>query len=174
MTKRFVTLFLALLMLSSVSMFGQEKSFKTKAPLKTEPIGIQDIKTPVGTDIPVTAANYVAVDTMANTFGPASPTLNPIAYDPISGVAALVHRGNNRTYALGSGELWWNYSTDMGVTWPRSLTSVQNNTTSQILARYPSMSIVNKEGSANLADLWGAFAWPELLSSFAYIESDFS
>ena len=62
MTKRFVTLFLVLLMVSSVSMFGQEKSFKTKAPLKTEPIGIQDIKTPVGTDIPVTeSVGIVAV-----------------------------------------------------------------------------------------------------------------
>ncbi|RKY95179.1 MAG: hypothetical protein DRQ13_07415 [Ignavibacteriae bacterium] len=50
----------------------------------------------------------------------------------------------------------------MGVTWPRSLTSVQNNITSQILARYPSMTIFNPTHSTNFADLWGAFSWPEL------------
>jgi hypothetical protein len=99
---------------------------------------------------------------MSNSFGPASPTLNPVDFDPVSGVAAVVHRGNANTYAQGSGELWWNYSTDMGMTWVRSTTSVQDQFTSQILARYPSMSIFNPTGSTNLADLWGAFAWPEL------------
>jgi len=161
MTKRFVTLFLALLLVSSLSMFGQEKSLRTKAPLKIDQTTKVDSWAP-GTDVPVTAANYVAVDTMHNSFGPSTPTINPISYDPVSGVLALVHRGNGRTYAEGSGELWWNYSTDMGVTWPRSTTSVQNGQTSQIFARYPSMTIKNEFGSTNLADLWGAFAWPEL------------
>ncbi len=77
---------------------------------------------------------------MSNSFGPASPTLNPVDFDPVSGVAAVVHRGDANTYAQGSGELWWNYSTDMGMTWVRSTTSVQDQFTSQIAARYPSMS----------------------------------
>jgi len=116
------------------------------------------------------AADWMEIDTMSNTFGPASPTLNPVAFDPVSGVAAVVHRGDANTYAQGSGELWWNYSTDMGMTWPRSTTSVQDQFTSQILARYPSMTIVNPTGSTNLADLWGAFGWPELNpSSFGWL-----
>jgi hypothetical protein len=122
-----------------------------------------------GYTAPETAASWIEIDTMANTFGPASPTLNPVAFDPVSGVAAVVHRGDPATYAAGSGELWWNYSTDMGMTWVRSTTSVQDQFTTQILARYPSMTIVNPTGSTDLADLWGSFAWPELNSSFEWL-----
>jgi len=120
-------------------------------------------------DNPVTAANYIPVDTMANAFGPASNTLNPLAFDPISGVLALVHRGYS-AYALGSGEIWWNWSTDMGTTWTRSETSVQNGQTATILGRYPSMTIFNPSGSANMAEVLGVFAWPELNpSAFGYL-----
>jgi len=117
---------------------------------------------------PTTAANYTAVDTMSNSFGPASSVLNPVVYDPVSKILAVVHRGNAMTYAQSSGELWWNYSTDMGVSWTRSLTSVQNNFITQINARYPSMSIKNPSGSINLDDIWGVFSWPELLGYVGY------
>jgi len=169
MIKKFVTLLLALLLFSSMSLLGQDKSLRTKAPMKTEPINIQQFQTELGTDAPSFAENYVAVDTMSNSFGPATPTINPLCVDPYSNILAVVHRGNANTYALGSGELWWNYSTDMGATWPRSTTSVQNSTTSQILARYPSMTIFNPTGATALDSLWGAFSWPELLTSFAYL-----
>ena len=169
MTKRFVTLLLALFVISSISLLGQDKSSRVKAPLKIEPINYLQFQTELGTDVPNFAENYVAVDTMSNSFGPASATLNPVAFDPYSDVLAVVHRGNANTYALGSGELWWNTSQDMGVTWPRSLTSVQNNITSQILARYPSMTIFNPTQSSTFGDLWGAFSWPELQTSFAYL-----
>jgi hypothetical protein len=169
MTKRFVTLLLALFILSSMSLLGQDKSSRVKAPLKTEPINFLQFQTEVGTDVPSFAENYVAADTMSNSFGPASATLNPVVVDPYSNVVAVVHRGNANTYAQGSGELWWNTSQDMGTTWPRSLTSVQNNITSQILARYPSMTIFNPTQSSTFSDLWGAFSWPELLTSFAYL-----
>jgi hypothetical protein len=171
MTKRFVTLLLAFIVLSSMSLLGQNKSSKVKAPLKTEPINFLQFQTEPGTDVPSFAENYVAVDTMSNTFGPASATLNPVVLDPYSNVLAVVHRGNANTYALGSGELWWNTSQDMGTTWTRSLTSVQNNITSQILARYPSMTIFNPTHSSTFGDLWGAFSWPELdpAASFAFL-----
>ncbi len=65
---------------------------------------------------------------MLNSFGPASNSLNPLAFDPISNVLAVVHRGKT-PYAVSSGELWWNYSTDLGTSWHRSNTSVQNGQT---------------------------------------------
>lgn len=160
MTKQILTV-LFVFTLVPVLLFSQEQPTSVKAPLILDN-NLSDVSSVLGTDVPVTAANYVAVDTMHNTFSPASPTLNPLVVDEVSNVIAVVHRGNGRTYAQGSGELWWNYSTDNGASWVRSTTSVQNNITAQILARYPSMAIVNASSSTNLGDLWGAFSWPEL------------
>lgn len=159
MAKKIATILLVLFLIPVLS-FAQEAQIKQKAPLKVGPQFVGS-STPLGTDVPVTAANYIAVDTMANTYGPASPTLNPVAVDPYSNIAAVLHRGKT-TYAQGSGELWWNTTEDNGATWQRSQTSVQNNLTSQIFARYPSMAIQNPTGSSNMADLIGVFAWPEL------------
>lgn len=169
MAKKIATILLVLLLIPVLS-FAQEKQIKKKAPLKIEPEFV-GVTTPLGTDVPVTAANYIAVDTMSNSFGPASGTINPVAVDPYSNIAAVVHRGNANTYALGSGEIWWNYTQDNGVTWPRSETSVQNNLTSQIFGRYPSMTIQNPTGSTNMADLVGAFSWAELNASGAGFEN---
>ena len=159
MIKKLSVLFLALAFISTA--FAQE-IVKQKAPLKIDDgsVAYQNY-IPMGNNSPQTAANYVAIDTMANSFGPASNTLNPLAYDPTSNVLAVVHRGRT-TYAVGSGEMWWNYSTNMGSTWTRSTTSVQNGTLSQNSGRYPSMTIANYTNSANMADLLGAFSWPEL------------
>ena len=159
MIKKISVLFLALAFISTA--FAQE-IVKQKAPLKIDDGSfINRSFVPLNTNSPQTAANYVAVDTMANSYGPASNTLNPVAYDPTSNVLAVVHRGKT-PYAVGSGELWWNYSTDMGTSWQRSTTSVQNGTVPQNLARYPSMTIANYTNSSNMADLLGAFSWPEL------------
>jgi len=160
MAKKIATILLVLFLIPVLS-FAQNVQVKQKAPLKIEP-KFFGTSQPLGTDVPTTAANYIAVDTMHNTYGPASPTINPVAVDPYSNIAAVLHRGNGRTYALGSGELWWNTTEDNGATWQRSQTSVQNNLTSQIFARYPSMTIQNPTGSTNMADLVGAFAWAEL------------
>ncbi|GJQ63384.1 MAG: hypothetical protein SCALA702_24370 [Melioribacteraceae bacterium] len=132
-----------------------------KAPVKMEelPSGTEGKYTKVA-GVPFTEANYMPVDLMPNVYGPAIGALNPAAYDPATGTAMIVHRGDI-SYAAGSGELWYNYSTDNGVTWNRSATSV-NGINSQILGRYPSAAILNPTGSSNIADVMGVFAWPEL------------
>jgi hypothetical protein len=159
MIKKLSVLFLALAFISAA--FAQEV-VKQKAPLKfDEGSNAYQSYIPLGNNAPQTAANYVAVDTMSNAFGPASNTLNPLAFDPYSNVLAVVHRGKT-PYAVGSGEIWWNYSTNWGASWQRSNTSVQNGTTSQNAGRYPSMTIANYTNSSNMADLLGAFSWPEL------------
>ncbi len=167
----FTTLFTLLILGGMV--IAQEQAIKEKAPIFMDdqfeynkdfvgnPLSIEDTS--------VTTQAWVAVDTMSNTFGPASFNINPLAYDPTSGILSMVHRGNANTYALGSGELWWNYSTDLGQTWVKSSTSVQNGLTSQISARYPSMTVFNPSASTNLEENYGPFAWPELSSSFEYI-----
>ncbi len=105
------------------------------------------------------AATWLAVDTMANAFGPAIGALNPVAYDPSANVVAVVHRGRT-TYAQGSGELWYNISTNKGVTWTRVPAGI-NTSNPQIQARYPSMAISNPTGG-NLSATTGLFSWPEL------------
>jgi Secretion system C-terminal sorting domain len=167
MIKKLSVLFVAMAFISTA--FAQEV-VKQKAPLRTDE-GTTAFQSylPLGNNSPVTAANYVAVDTMANSFGPAANTLNPLALDPYSNVLAVVHRGKT-PYAVSSGELWWNYSTDLGISWQRSNTSVQNGTTATNAGRYPSMTIANYTNSINMADLLGAFSWPELNpSAFGYL-----
>lgn len=162
MNKTILTLFLVLCV--ATFSFAQE-TIKKKAPLKQIEPTTTERFVPKSFESPKTAANYVAVDTMANAFGPGSNTINPVAYDPVSGIAAVVFRGNHRTFAQGSGELWWSWSSDFGTSWTRSETSVQNNQT-PILARYPSMTIWNPNASTNMAELFGVFSWPELGAGF--------
>ncbi|GMU95361.1 T9SS type A sorting domain-containing protein [Ignavibacterium album] len=141
--------------------FAQETLLR-KAPLKSlEPTSNEKF-VPLSNESPKLAANYVAVDTMQNAFGPGSNTINPLSFDPVSGVLAVVHRAAT-TYGLGSGELWWNWSTDYGTSWTRSQTSVQNGQIA-IQARYPSMAIWNPTASVNMSELFGVFSWPELVN----------
>ncbi len=163
MIKRFLLFFLMAGMICQAQL-------KEKSRLLNDPENSNYIPVKVQNNLsPETIADYVAVDTMSNTFGPSSFNINPLSYDPLTDVICVVHRGNANTYAQGSGELWWNYSTDLGQTWQRSLTSVQNNLTSQITARYPSMTLFNPTGSTSINDLYASFAWPELSATFEYI-----
>jgi hypothetical protein len=168
MDKKMVTIFLVLFMLPMLTL-AQEVKLDKKAPAVVGPES-SEINLPLGTDKPNTAANYIAVDTMSNSFGPSSPTLNPVAVDPYSNIAAVVYRGKT-PYAQGSGELWWSTTQDNGASWQRSLTSVQNNLTSQIFARYPSMTIWNPTASSSMEDLLGAYAWAELGAGGAGFEN---
>jgi hypothetical protein len=104
----------------------------------------------------VTQANYVLVDSMANIYGPAISTLNPLAYDPWADVVAFIHRGH-AAYAAGSGQLWYQVSTDKGTTWSR----VGPINTAPIAGRYPSMAISNPT-RGDISGTTALFSWPEL------------
>jgi hypothetical protein len=159
MLKKIATVLFALLLVTSFSVAQTAK----KAPQIFDREVSQNLQKSVpsiGTHS-TTATTWVYVDQMANAYGPASATLNPLAYDPYSNALAIVHRGE-ATYAVGSGEMWWNTSADNGTTWVRSTTSVQSGLTSQNAGRYPSMALLNNTNSTNVADVWGVFAWPEL------------
>ena len=98
--------------------------------------------------------DYILVDTMANAFGTGSSSINPLAYNQSTNTVAIVHRAST-AYGTGSGELWYNISTDDGATWMR-VASV-NSGAFQQSARYPSMAISNSSFGTN-----AVFAWPEL------------
>jgi len=166
MFMKITTIFVVLTLVLGVS-FAQQTEVLKKAPVI--------VNEPEVTYIPTTNKvervqldGYILVDSMANAFGPAISTLNPLAYDPYADVVAFVHRGQS-AYAQGSGELWYNISTDKGLTWNRVPTSI-NGANSQFLGRYPSMAISNPT-KGGILDATAAFSWPELLSgaSFGYL-----
>lgn len=147
-----LSIFLFVLLFIPMVLQAQNKNAVPKAPVVMD---IQE-KAHTSTANSVAAANYVVVDSMANAFGPAISAINPFAYDPWANVAAFVHRGHS-SYAAGSGQLWYNISTDMGVTWSR----VGPVNTAPIAARYPSMAISNPT-KGTLDATTGLFSWPEL------------
>jgi hypothetical protein len=166
MFKKISTVLLVILFSSSL-LFTQDQVIKRKTQLIIDPSTyFEGNSTLRGTDIPSTAANYIAVDTMHNAFGPGSATINPLAYDSASNTLALVYRGNGRTFAASSGELWYSISTDMGQTWTR-VGSI--NSATPLFARYPSMTIVNTT-EGDISNTIGAFGYPQLNpSAFGHI-----
>jgi hypothetical protein len=113
--------------------------------------------------------NYIAVDTSNSGLGPSIATLNPLAYDPYSGTACYFHRNLTLTYGAGhtSGQLWYNISTDFGVTWTRVAGGV-NTTNSQTSGRYPSMCLSNPTKDHTINGTIAAFSWPELTAAGAF------
>jgi hypothetical protein len=152
-----LTLLVVLSLFLSASLFAQDKVLK---PVVMDEPSAQTVVKSKDMGSPVTAADYVAVAVMPNAYGPAAPLINPLAYDPKSDVISVVYRHN--ADGAGSGQLFWSYSTDGGATYTQSTTSVQSEFISAFLGRYPSMTLHNPENSSNLAQLWGAFAWPDL------------
>lgn len=162
MIKKISTFLVVSLMLVSFAS-AQNKHLAQKAPVKmVEPQTVSHFTGQIGSTDQLNAADYQLVDYMANAFGPAISSLNPLVYDPYADVVAIVHRGGD--YAGGSGELWYNISTDRGTTWTR--VSAINNVNPQIFARYPSMAISNPtKGDMNATT--AAFSWPELTTGGA-------
>ena len=156
--------FLLLLVIVPVLVFAQNASRTAihKSPLVVnEQAGI--IKANYHPGKTLADGNYIAVDTSNSGLGPSIATLNPFAYDPYSGTACFFHRGLSTTYASpnGTGQLWYNISTDFGVTWSRVPGGV-NTSNPQMKGRYPSMTLSNPTKSSDRANTTAAFSWPEL------------
>lgn len=104
-------------------------------------------------------SDWVLVDTMANSFSAAFSGINPIAYDNFSSALILVHRGANN-YAQGSGEIWYNLSTDQGIIWERI---APVNSSLDLSARYPSCAISNPNPNGFLESK-AVFTWTHINS----------
>ena len=148
---------------------AQQTSIKHMTPsVLDEPLVVQNIsRRQINSPLD---GNYIGVDTMTNAYSFAQSGITPFIFDPYSGVLALVHRGWEGNYAASSGQLWYNISTDYGITWNRIPGGI-NTTATQMNARYPTMAIVNPaKGKASSAN--GFFGWPELnqnQSSFSFL-----
>ncbi len=115
-----------------------------------------------GLDQPATLT-WIAVDTMANAFGPASRGIKPIAYDSATNIVALIHRAAT-SYGQSSGELWYNISRDAGATWRRVGAL---NSGVELLSRYPSCAISNPTNSSDTSTVLFVYAAPQLLAGGA-------
>ncbi len=110
-----------------------------------------------GLDNPATLT-WVAVDSMANAFGPANSSVMPIDYDPATNIVAVVHRGAS-PYAIGSGQLWYNISRDAGLTWRRV---GELNGGAPADCRYPSGAISNPAGNTDTSQCLYVYSAPNL------------
>lgn len=161
MLKRSLFLLAMLGLLVSVQAQNAKYEIAKKAPLMEEITTTQPVNGFIG-GISTPALNgWVAIDTMQNAYGPAISALNPLAYDPGSNVVAMVHRGRT-TYAAGSGEMWYNISTDKGQTWTRVQGGI-NAAAPAKNGRYPAMAISNPTNGP-IAGTTGLFTWAELVS----------
>lgn len=156
MLKRYSMLLLFVLLIPVIAQGQVKNKIEKKAPILTvEP---KESPVPMGVKLnPV--GNFVVIDTMANGYGPAISSIMPLCYDPWANVVAFVHRGMG-TYAVGSGEMWYNISTDNGATWSR----IAGLNPATATGRYPSMNISNPT-KGPIAGTTGAFAWPSLTPS---------
>jgi hypothetical protein len=155
MAKNIATILLVLFLIPMLT-FAQDSQLKVKPRI------IDEITTQTSGQIPEHAAadgDYILVDLMPNVFGTGSASINPLAFDPYSGVIAIVHRGD-LSYATSSGELFYNISVDGGTTWTR-VASINIGAPTQT-ARYPSMAI-NNYMKGDINSTTALFSWPEIV-----------
>lgn len=123
-----------------------------------------DAQTPVAYSGPVlppspSAIIWYIVDSMANAFGPASWAQKPMAYDPGTDWLVVIHRGH-AAYAASSGQLWYNRSTDGGMTWRRV---TELNAGLGNFSRYPTIAISNPTRSSDTTQAIPIFLAPQLI-----------
>ncbi len=159
------TLFLLASVTLVMSLQAQDKrELAKKAPVKIEPATESVAPVQLTGGVPTwgpSALNWVPVDTMQNTLGPAIGALNPLAFDPWTNTILLTHRGKS-TYGA-SGKIYYNYSTDAGATWARG-ESPYNSSNSAWNARYPSGTFSNPTKSSDITNSLVVGSWPELVN----------
>ena len=143
MLKKFVYFLFLSVLSTAIVLAGREK----KAVASTDPEVISSANSVVfdtHSYSKAAALTYVAIDTMTNALGPANSNCQPIGYDPYAKVIVIQHRSKS-TYAgatIGSGGIYYNYSTNGGTTWTR-IGPMNGGIGSNTGARYPSMVLSN-------------------------------
>jgi hypothetical protein len=158
-----LSMLLALLLIASIGsgqVRSRNQSTLQPAPLiLDEPTGESTAPTQ-GSYIPgldnATSIAWVAVDSMANAFGPASNVV-PLVYDNAIGTLALIHRGVAPYGA--SGGLYYNVSHDGGATW-RRVGEISAGQTQNL--RYPTMYLRNPNNGNDTSNVWACYAAPNL------------
>jgi hypothetical protein len=96
---------------------------------------------------------WLLVDSTVNAYSMAGSRLKPLAYEPIANVMAVVHRAH-MGYGAGSGQIWYNGSTNGGAMWTRV---GELNAGLPYNSRSPICTLYNPSGSSNPGDV--IFVW---------------
>jgi hypothetical protein len=158
MIKKATTLLAAFSLFAGVA-FGAGLTKKAAAIDNGDNGANKAVKSSVTAPMKTGALTWVSVDEAANVYGQASTGVEPLAYDPGTGAHTFIHRGRT-TYPAGSGELWYNLSTDNGATWTRVAGGLMGGLPNT--GRYPSGVISNPTGSSTLTDALFVWAAPNL------------
>jgi hypothetical protein len=165
MSRGLLLIVLLVAMVTNLGVAGGKKNLRTVRPV---PLIMDEgtshqarVAAPQGGDLSISdnpnAITWVAVDEMANAFGPATVQVTPLVFDPGTGALALIHRGG-APYGTGN-QLWYNISLDGGATWRR----VGNISAGQTDAlRYPNVDLRNPHGSSDTSQVWVPYAAPNL------------
>jgi hypothetical protein len=153
----FLLLLLSSVVYSQVMTIGGAKA-RGIDPRKGKPPGVLDrdfsgsvAKKPINFQMPVnksTVASYHIIDSMVNILGMWTDRGNPYDYNQTIDMFTFVHRGDRNTYSVGDtagGMIYYNYSTDLGATWPR-LGPANALDPMSPFGRYPSGSIFTPAG----------------------------
>ena len=143
--------------------FAQQKHIIPGAGLKLDELNFEKHISSNPQSLNKILTSWVLVDTMQNSYSAAWPFLTPIAYDQFSNALILVHRGS-LIYAQSSGEIWYNLSTDQGVSWER-VSAINSNL--DLSGRYPNAAISNPN-DGGLSQAKGVFTWSHVNNPVFY------
>ncbi len=103
------------------------------------------------------AAQYRVFDSLFNAFSYYTGGIEPFRYDPASNTLVTIKRG----FTGSSDNVYVRKSSDMGMTWTAPKGPLHQS--SQGNARYPGITILNKNNSSNPADLLYYFTFPVVI-----------
>lgn len=95
-------------------------------------------------------------DSLANAFSYYHIRTQSLTYDPVSGVLATVLRG----YGDSLDNVYLRTSTDLGKTWSTSIGPLDADAVQNGKGRYPSMAIINMQGSNDPSQLYYYYSFP--------------
>lgn len=160
---------LFLFLISNIVLAQRENLRKVRQAIIDVPHGADALKASVAKSSslrPTNAvANWVLVDSMTNIYGYLSEEIHPFYYSPKADKITLVHRGDATSYAVTSGEIYYNLSSNGGITWSRCNTPFNPSGS----GRYPSGSIYY---NSTVNDYYQFAVWPELFDSVTFGDLD--
>jgi hypothetical protein len=116
--------------------------------------------------------NFIKIDSMTNIFGMWGSRVTPFDYNSDLNLFTFVHRSDRTSYATddtAAGQIFYNYSTDGGLTWPR-IGPVNGLDPIEPFGRYPGGSIFAP--TANLEDTRMFCAYPNIWCDEEYYWGD--
>lgn len=160
MVKKMFYYLVALCLVGTVTLFAASKD-ATKKQLAIDGDKSSSVVFNTGKSYSSVTA-LTAVDTMANSFGPATVNTNCIAFDPYSNSLVIIHRGKS-TYAPTSGSIMYAYSSNGGTNWTKRMGPLQAGTQGNTNGRYPTVALFNPTKAKTKDSVLVIGVWPMLV-----------